>query len=109
MGHGNRHRLLHRACRIGRPGHTSAGSPKPAAARCDPSGTTYSVNTGSTSPNCNTPLFDDAQNKSLIYIPVYTSVTGTGASSCTTLKGVAAFVVTGYNIPGCTFTPTRTG
>ena len=41
-------------------------------------GTTYPVRTGTASPNCNTPLFDDAQNKSLIYIPVYTSVTGNG-------------------------------
>ena len=57
----------------------------------------------SSSPDCNTPLYDDAQNKSLIYIPVYTSVTGSGASAVYNLKGVAAFVVTGYNIPGSTF------
>jgi hypothetical protein len=63
-------------------------------------GTTYSVRTGTASPNCNTPLFDDAQNKSLIYIPVYTSATGNGTSSVYNLKGVAAFVVTGYNVPG---------
>jgi Flp pilus assembly protein TadG len=63
-------------------------------------GTTYPVRTGTASPNCNTPLFDDAQNKSLIYIPVYTSATGNGASSVYNLKGIAAFVVTGYNVPG---------
>ena len=67
-----------------------------------PSGTTYSVKSGSTSLNCNTPLFDDAQNKSLIYIPVYTSVTSFG--TVYNLLGVAAFVVTGYNVPGSTFT-----
>ena len=67
-------------------------------------GTTYSVNNSSTSPNCNTPLFDDAQNKSLIYVPVYTSVTGSGSTAVYNLKGIAAFVVTGYNVPGSTFT-----
>jgi hypothetical protein len=68
-------------------------------------GTTYGVNNSgsSSSPNCNTPLFDDAQNRSLIYIPVYTSVTGSGASAVYNLLGVAGFVVTGYNIPGSSF------
>jgi Flp pilus assembly protein TadG len=70
------------------------------------SGSTYSVlqSNASTNDHCNTPLFDDAQNKSLIYIPVYTSVTGTGANTVYNLKGIAAFVVTGYNVPGSTFT-----
>lgn len=68
------------------------------------SGPTYSVLSGSYSPDCNTPLFDDAQNRSEIYIPVYTSVTGSGVSAVYNLKGIAAFVVTGYNIPGGSFT-----
>jgi Flp pilus assembly protein TadG len=67
-------------------------------------GTTYSVLSGSSSPNCNTPLFDDAQDKTLIYIPVYTSVTGSGASAVYNLLGIAGFVVTGYNVPGSSFT-----
>src|ERR1039457_5298191 len=67
-------------------------------------GTTYSVLTTTSSPNCNTPLFDDAQNKSLIYVPVYTSVTGCCGSAVYNLKAVYGFVVTGYNIPGSTFT-----
>jgi Flp pilus assembly protein TadG len=67
-----------------------------------PGGTTYSLKSGSTSLNCNTPLFDDAQDKTLIYIPVYTSVSG--GSTVYNLKGLAAFVVTGYNVPGSTFT-----
>ena len=33
-------------------------------------------------------------------IPVYVSVTGTGSSAVYTLKGFAAFVVTGYQLPG---------
>jgi Flp pilus assembly protein TadG len=69
-------------------------------------GTTYGVNNSgsSSSPNCNTPLFDDAQNRSLIYIPVFTSVTGSGSTAVYNLLGIAAFVVTGYNIPGSSFT-----
>src|ERR1017187_4551079 len=66
-------------------------------------GTTYSVLTTTSSPNCNTPLFDDAQNKSLIYVPVYTKVTGCGGSTVYNLKAIYGFVVTGYNIPGSTF------
>jgi Flp pilus assembly protein TadG len=67
--------------------------------------TTYGVlNSGSSSsPDCNTPLYDDAQDKTLINVPVYTSVTGSGASAVYNLLGFAAFVVTGYNIPGSTF------
>jgi Flp pilus assembly protein TadG len=65
-----------------------------------PLATTYSVHTSTTSANCNTPLYDDAQNKSVIYIPVYTSVTGSGSSAVYNAKGAAAFVVTGYNVPG---------
>ncbi len=65
-----------------------------------PLATTYSVHTSTTSANCNTPLYDDAQNKSLIYIPVYTSVSGSGTSAVYNVKGAAAFVVTGYNVPG---------
>jgi Flp pilus assembly protein TadG len=67
-------------------------------------GTTYPVYNSTSSLNCNTPLYDDAQNKSLIYVPVYTSVTGSGASAVYNLLGIAAFVVTGYNIQGSTFT-----
>jgi Flp pilus assembly protein TadG len=69
-----------------------------------PTGTTYSLLSGSTSLDCNTPLFDDAQDKTLIYIPVYTSVSGASGSQVYNLKGLAAFVVTGYNVPGSTFT-----
>ena len=66
-------------------------------------GPTYSVKSGTSSANCNTPLYDDAQNRSEIYIPVYTSVTGTGVNAVYNLKAIAAFVVTGYNIPGSSF------
>src|ERR1019366_4878681 len=42
-------------------------------------------------------------------IPVYTSVTGSGASAVYNLQGIYAFVVTGYNVPasfgGTTYEP----
>ena len=51
---------------------------------------------------CKTALAADYTNKSLIYLPVYVSVSGTGAGSVYTLKGFAAFVLTGYHLPGFT-------
>ena len=35
-----------------------------------------------------------------VEIPVYAAVTGTGSGAVYTLKGFAAFVVTGYQLPG---------
>jgi hypothetical protein len=45
-------------------------------------------------------LASDQANKTLIYLPVYTTYTGTGSNTVYTLKGFAAFVVTGYKFPG---------
>jgi len=45
-------------------------------------------------------LQNDQANKTLIFIPVYTKVTGTGTKATFTLKGFAAFVITGYRLPG---------
>ena len=68
-------------------------------------GNTYGVKTGtSASPACKTALANDYANKSIVYIPVYVSVTGTGATAMYTLKGFAAFVVTGYRLPGTSAT-----
>lgn len=53
----------------------------------------------SVTPGCKTALAADQAGKTLIYLAVYTSVTGTGASAVYTLKGFAAFVVTGYLLP----------
>jgi hypothetical protein len=65
------------------------------------SGGTYGVKTGtSASPACQTALSSAYTNKSLIFIPVYVSVNGTGNNVTYTLKGFAAFVVTGYHLPG---------
>jgi hypothetical protein len=34
-----------------------------------------------------------------MFVPVYTKVTGSGSNAVATLKGFAAFVVTGYSLP----------
>jgi Putative Flp pilus-assembly TadE/G-like len=75
----------------------------------DPNGTcsllvnagTYGVKPGvSASQACKTALAADQANKTLIFLPVYTTVTGRGRNAVYTLKGFAAFVVTGYSLPG---------
>jgi hypothetical protein len=68
------------------------------------SGSTYGVSTGtSVSSACKTFLSAAQSSKSLIFIPVYVSVSGTGTATGTyTLKGFAAFVLTGYHLPGFT-------
>jgi Flp pilus assembly protein TadG len=64
------------------------------------SNNTYGGNTGnSVSGDCQTLLYNVWSTKSLIFIPVYVSVSGTGANATYTLKGFAAFVVTGYHMP----------
>ena len=54
----------------------------------------------SASQDCKTALQNDQANKTLIFIPVYTKVTGNGTNAVFTLKGFAAFVITGYHLPG---------
>jgi Putative Flp pilus-assembly TadE/G-like len=62
---------------------------------------TFPGKTGaSVTSGCQTALAADQANKTLIYLPVYTSVSGTGANAVYTVKGFAAFVVTGYSQPG---------
>jgi hypothetical protein len=76
----------------------------------DPNGTcqvvvstsgTYGDNTGaSVSKPCKDAISAAQANKTIVYLPVYDSVTGTGTNGVYTLKGFAAFVVTGYSLPG---------
>jgi Flp pilus assembly protein TadG len=62
---------------------------------------TYSVNTGvSAGQTCQQALAAAQASRSLVFIPIYTSITGTGTGAVYTLKGFAAFVVTGYHLPG---------
>jgi Flp pilus assembly protein TadG len=67
------------------------------------SGSTYGGSTGtSVSGACKQALSADQANRTLVFIAVYVSVTGTGAGATYALKGFAAFVVTGYHMPGFT-------
>jgi Flp pilus assembly protein TadG len=64
-------------------------------------GSTYGVKPGvSASQACKTALAADQANHTLVFIPVYISVAGNEANACYTLKGFAAFVITGYSVPG---------
>jgi hypothetical protein len=61
---------------------------------------TFGGKTGaSVTSGCMTALAADQASKTLIYLAVYTSVSGSGANAVYTLKGFAAFVVTGYTLP----------
>jgi Flp pilus assembly protein TadG len=65
------------------------------------SGSTYEAAPGtSASAACKTALAADVANRTLIFIPVYVSVIQVGNNAYYTLKGFAAFVVTGYHVPG---------
>jgi Flp pilus assembly protein TadG len=64
------------------------------------SGNSYGGSTGtSVSQDCLTAINNDWLNKTLVFVPVYTIVSGTGTNSTYTLKGFAAFVITGYYLP----------
>jgi Flp pilus assembly protein TadG len=76
----------------------------------DPSGTCsafvdvnniYQDNTGVSAGNsCKTLLSNARTNRTVVYLPVYDGAGGTGHSGYYHLKGFAAFVVTGYALPG---------
>jgi Flp pilus assembly protein TadG len=62
---------------------------------------TYGGSTGvSVSQDCADAIYSDWTNKTLVFLPVYTIVSGNGNNATYTLKGFAAFVITGYNLPG---------
>jgi Flp pilus assembly protein TadG len=65
------------------------------------SGSTFGGDPGaSASTACKAALAAAYASKTVVYLAVYTTITGTGAGSVYTLKGFAAFVVTGYHLPG---------
>jgi hypothetical protein len=83
------------------PGNFGWTSDPTAACQIYINGTTFGGNTGaSVSSACQQVLSADQANRTLVFIPVYVSVTGTGSNSTYTLKGFAAFVITGYHITG---------
>jgi Flp pilus assembly protein TadG len=62
---------------------------------------TYGDSTGVSASNaCKTALTADQANRTLVFIPVYVSVLGTGNNTYYTLKGFAGFVITGFSVPG---------
>ena len=59
---------------------------------------TYPGNTGNSVPSgCDTTLYNAWNGQTLLYLPVYQAYDGTGSKAYYTLKGFAAFAVTGYN------------
>lgn len=61
----------------------------------------YQTSTGSASgPYCSAALQTAWANHTVVYVPVYSSVSLQGSLTYYTLKGFAAFVVTGYRVPG---------
>lgn len=61
----------------------------------------YGGSTGASASNdCQTMLHNDWLNKTVVYLPVYSSISGTGTGVGYTLLGFAAFVITGYHITG---------
>lgn len=63
-------------------------------------GNTYPGNTGANANQCQTALYNAWSTRSVVYLPVYVSAVGTGNNLTFTLKGFAAFVITGYYFPG---------
>jgi len=64
---------------------------------------TFPAATGaSAGSTCQTALTAAQASRETIFVPVYTTYTGTGNNTVFTLKGFAAFVVTGYHLPGFT-------
>lgn len=61
----------------------------------------YGGNTGTAvSGACKTALQNDWTNKTVVYLPVYSAISGTGSGVTYTLLGFAAFVITGYSLTG---------
>jgi Flp pilus assembly protein TadG len=65
-------------------------------------GNTYGGSTGNVGaePPCGPIFLNSLQTKTPIFMPVYTTVTGTGSNAVYTLDGFAAFVVTGWDVGG---------
>jgi Flp pilus assembly protein TadG len=62
---------------------------------------TFPADTGaSAGSTCQSALSAAYTSRKAIFLPVYTKTTGTGSNTVLTLKGFAAFVVTGYSLPG---------
>lgn len=64
-------------------------------------GDSYEADTGvSAGKSCKDLLVAAQADRTLLYIPVYKWVEGTGTGTTYTLEGFAAFVITGFHLPG---------
>jgi Flp pilus assembly protein TadG len=64
------------------------------------SSTTFNGKPGASEPaDCKSVLAADQANKTVVYLAVYTSEINTGNNAVFTLKGFAAFVITGFQLP----------
>jgi Flp pilus assembly protein TadG len=64
------------------------------------SSNSYGGSTGnSVSHDCQTLISNAWSAKTVLYVPIYVSVSATGNNATYTLKGFAAFVITGYSLP----------
>lgn len=70
-------------------------------------GNIYGASPGVSGSNCADILYQVWSTKTVVYLPIYVEsvpgtiiINGQGAKAYYTLKGFAAFVVTGYNVPG---------
>jgi Flp pilus assembly protein TadG len=71
---------------------------------------TYADNTGASAGNtCKTLLQTARTNRTQLFVPVYDGYQGNGNNGTYHLKGFAAFVVTGYNLPGLSSASWLTG
>lgn len=67
----------------------------------------YGVDTGNNVPDpCDVVLADARANRTVLALPVFSDKTGQGINAKYTLEGMAAFVVTGYNLPALSATST---
>jgi Flp pilus assembly protein TadG len=70
----------------------------------------YHDDTGASAGNsCKTALQTARTNRTVVYVPVYDGAGGSGHNGYYHLKGFAAFVVTGYNLPGLSSASWLTG
>ena len=63
-------------------------------------GSTYAAGPDESGLSCAGALAAAVASRAPVDIPVYSSVAGTGSDAVYTLKGFAAFVITGYQLPG---------
>ncbi len=95
-------------CGAGPPGFDLPGGfgwlDDPAPADCQTTvdaGGVYDDKTGVGTPGaCKSALLDAWTTKSIIYLPIYDGVSGVGGNGTYHLAGFAAFVITGYQLPG---------